>query len=99
MGAGSALAPIRCLEGLFVRCIADVVGETLIVDASRQNHAPDAEGSKDKSLLVCPSSVQVSLEQMDHGLGNVPVGGLDGWATASDVGWNPDQRTRTIDVV
>jgi hypothetical protein len=37
---------------LFVRCIADVVGETLIVDASSQNHAPDAEGGKDKSLLA-----------------------------------------------
>jgi hypothetical protein len=82
-----------------VRCIAYVVGETLIVDASRQNHAPDAEGGKDKSLLVCPWSVQVSLEQPDHGLGNFPIGALDGWAAASDVGWNPDQRTRTIHVV
>jgi hypothetical protein len=33
-------------------CIADVVGETLIVDASSQNHAPDAEGGKDESLLA-----------------------------------------------
>ena len=82
-----------------MHCIADVVGEMLIVDASCQNHAPDAEGGKDKSLLACPWSVGVSLEQPDHGLGNFPIGGLDGWATASDVGWNPDQWTRTIHVV
>jgi hypothetical protein len=37
---------------LFARCFADVVGETLIVDASSQNHAPDAEGDKDKSSLA-----------------------------------------------
>jgi len=37
---------------LFARCIADVVGEALIVDASCQNHAPDAEGGKDKSSLA-----------------------------------------------
>jgi hypothetical protein len=30
-GAGLTLAPIRFLESLFVHCIADVVGETLIV--------------------------------------------------------------------
>ena len=82
-----------------MRCIADVVGEMLIVDDSCQNHAPDAEGGKDKSLFVCPWSIQVSLEQPDHRLGNFPIGGLDGLATASDVGWNPDQRTRTIQVV
>ena len=33
-GAESAVRPIRCLEGLFVSCIANVVGEILIVEAS-----------------------------------------------------------------
>jgi len=84
---------------LFVRCIADVIGEARIVDASCQNHAPDAEGGKDKSLLVCPWSIQVSLEQPDHGLGNVAIGVLDRLATASDVRWDSDQWTRTIQVV
>jgi hypothetical protein len=40
----STLAPTRCLESVFVSCITDVVGEILVVEASCQNHAPDAEG-------------------------------------------------------
>jgi hypothetical protein len=40
----STLAPTRRLERMFVSCIANVVGEILIIEASGQNHSPDAEG-------------------------------------------------------
>jgi hypothetical protein len=50
---------------LFVRCIADVVGETLIVDASSQNHAPDAEGGKDGSRDLGPFKLASNSRIMD----------------------------------
>jgi hypothetical protein len=46
------LAPTRCFESLFVNCIADLVGKMLLVEASSQNHAPNAQADKDESSLA-----------------------------------------------
>ena len=82
-----------------MRCIADVVGEMLIVDASAKTMPPTQRAVRTRacSRVLGPFKLASNSRIMDSD--NFPIGGLDGWATASDVGWNPDQWTRTIQVV
>ena len=49
-----------------------------------QGHAPNAESDKHHRLLADCTPLQIYLEDLNHGLGDLPIGRLDGFAGASN---------------
>src|SRR5215831_17575862 len=81
----SALSPTRRLEHMLTGRSKKVVGQGLIVHSSCQDHAANAQSDKHHRLLARSASLQICLEDLNHRLGNLPIGRLDGLTAVSNV--------------
>jgi hypothetical protein len=52
-----------------------------------------------RGLLARFRPGEIGLEQPYHRLGHLAIGGLDGFAAARGIRWEPDQRARAVHVV
>src|SRR5262249_643230 len=82
----SALSPTRRLKRMLTSCFQKIMGQHLIVHGSYQDHAPNAESDEHHRLLTRSTALQICLEDLNHGLSNLPIGHLDGFTAVSNVG-------------
>ena len=91
--------PARDPQHLAVRGATEVVGQIRIAYVPRQHHAADAQGDEGECSIAHPRLVYLVLEDLNHLLCDLPVGGLDCRPTALDVGGRPKQWAAAVAIL
>src|SRR5262245_19444382 len=75
-----------------MRTAAELIGQLGIADVPRQHHAADAQGNERERTLVRSRAGQIVLEDLDHLLHDLLVGGLHRLTAAFNIGGCSQQR-------